>query len=155
MKLVKRFSEKYDLILFSTLVATLCFCFQVIFINFTVTASGECFHRLYQPELTLLESPFWNWTLVIFSLLAWLIVLLTSRVLAKEFILVELVFFIVALIVLGYWLLAMNGLWDTMQFEYGYITPEQYYSSDSEFAIFDNMLSAYQHIQGKSPFVCN
>ena len=84
-----------------------------------------------------------------------MIVLLAGRVLAKEFKLVELVFFIAALTVLGYWLLAMNGLWNTMQFEYGYITPEQYYSSDSDFAIFDNMQAAYQHIQGKSLVKCH
>jgi hypothetical protein len=100
----------------------------VIFVA-TVGLDGECLYTFWLPQETWLQSPFWLVVSVvslfmISSLLTVVRALLTSHK-------ANAVFGIVAIGVVGFWLLGLNGLWKAMLFERGEISEAEWYGSES------------------------
>ena len=157
MKATKQESNPYDLVLFSTVVMVFYFLFQIVLINFSVTASGECFYQLFKPRLGYLDSPFWLILSIVCLLLVWLVTMFVSRVITQEYRRIELLFYATGLVFLGFWLRGLGGMWDTMLFEYGVLAPEQFFFSQSVghgFEGHESTLEAYEYKQRWSPSHC-
>ena len=113
----------------SIVIFYLLFLIIVIFVV-TVGLEGDCLYTFWLPQESWLQSPFWLVVSVV-TLLMILSMLALVRAVSLGRI-ANAVFGIVAVGVLGFWLLGLNGLWKAMLFERGEITEAEWYGSESQ-----------------------
>jgi hypothetical protein len=104
--------------------------FQLILIFVvTVGLDGDCLYTFWLPQAAWPESPFWLTVTIVSLLLAFSLFVCAEAVQATS--ISKGVFGIVAIVILGYWLYGMYGLWQAMLYETGALSSEVWFKLEA------------------------
>ena len=104
--------------------------FQLILIFVaTVGLKGDCLHTFWLPHADWWQSPFWLTVVIVSLLLAFSAFVCAEGIRATST--SRAAFGIVAIIVLGYWLYGMYGMWQAMLYETGALSSEEWFGPET------------------------